>query len=57
MNMKELAETAERERRYDEAELMRAHDALVRALTKELKDKPTFYLPAKLEALLLKAAG
>lgn len=24
---------------------------------KELKDKPTFYLPAKLEALLLKAAG
>jgi len=57
MNLKDLHLIATERREYAEADLLLASHKLISALMKEVKDKPTFYLPPHIEALLLKAAN
>lgn len=62
MNAKDMAhwlyrDGANCEQHLQASEMLADHDALARALAKEIKDNPSFYLPAKLEHLLMKAQG
>ncbi len=57
MNAKEMVEYLRGCDVVAGADMLEKYDALARALAKEIKDNPSFYLPAKLEHLLMKAQG